>query len=227
MTYVNGFAPAQKYFLFALFLAIFSCEQAPTTTKKFMVARVYNAATRDGEAVYLNAMDKSNLSQDLLEAVKVRQEELEDIKTALDVSPAIALNIARCLPVEGRVPPPLPCPLREDLQVPIPVGTQIELDLVGVFQDIPENPGARVEIEEGSALLLTMGGKKVFAEGSLNSYDKFFQTAWYHFDVKNPALSKKPLILQVTTVVVINEQTQLVVIEIPVPASMFLADNLY
>jgi hypothetical protein len=227
MSYVNVFAPPHKYILFALFLTIFSCEQAPTTTNKFMVARVYNAATRDGEAAYLNAMDKSNLPQDFLDAVKVRQEELEDIKAALDISPAIALNIARCLPVEGRVPPPLPCPLREDLQVPIPLGTQIELDLVGVFQDIPENPAARVEIEQGSAVLLTTDGKKVFAEGSLNSYDKFFQTAWYHFDVKNPALSKKPLILQVTTVVVINQQTQLVVIEIPVPASMFLADNLY
>ncbi|HEX6222865.1 MAG TPA: hypothetical protein VFZ52_00545 [Chryseolinea sp.] len=227
MTYVNGFTPKQKYILFTLFLAIFSCEQAPTPTKKFMVARVYNAATRDGEAAYLNAMDKSNLPQDFLDAVKARQEELEEIKAALDAIPAIALNIARCLPVEGRVPPPLPCPLSEDLQVPIPVGTQIELDLVGVFQDIPGNPGTRVEVEQGSAVLLTTDGKKVFAEGSLNSYDNFFQTAWYHFDVKNPALSKKPLILRVTTVVVINQQSQPVVIEIPVPPSMFLADNLY
>jgi hypothetical protein len=227
MTYANGFAPAQKYVLFTLLLAILSCEQGPTITKRFLVARVYNAATRDRESAYLNAMDKSNLPQELLEAVKVRQEELEDIKAALDVTPSIALNIARCLPVEGRIPPPLPCPLKEDVLAPIPVGTQIELDLVGVFQDIPENPVARVEIEHGSAVLLTTDRKKVFAEGSLNSYDKFFQTAWYHFDVKNPALSKKPLILRVTTVVIANQQPQVVVIEIPVPASMFLADNLY
>lgn len=217
----------REYFLLTLLLAMFSCEHEPIHSRKFMMARVYDAITRDAEAAYLSAMDKSNLPQEFLDAIKVRQEELEDLKASLEASTSVALNISRCLPDEGRIPPPLPCPLKEDVLAPIPFGTQIELDLVGVYYDMAEDPAARVSFENGRALLLTTDGKNVFAEGSLNSYDDFFRTAWYHFDVKNPMLRKKPLVLRVTTAVNNGQQSQPVMIEIPVPPSMFLADDLY
>lgn len=191
-----------------------------------MLVRVYNATTAEAEITHLNSVDPANLPPAALEAIKVRLTELADIKAALEANSAIVLNIARCQPASPRVPPPLPCPL-EDLQVPPPMGTQIELDLAGVFMDIPESSQARMATEWGSARLITTDGKKVFAEGALNAYDDLFHTAWFHFDVKNASLVKKPLILKVSTTIVTQQQPESVVIEIPVPANMFLADNFY
>jgi len=227
MTHVTeAVKSAQRCALWFLFLALFSCDQGSTTSTKYMVARVYDPVTLNAEVSYLKKLDKTKLSKELLEAVRVREEELEDVRIALDIDPNIILNISRCLPGDVRVPP-LPCPVREDLLGGIPVSTQIELDLFGVHQDTPENPAARIAEDQSGAVLLTPDGKSVFAQGSLNSYDKLFGTAWYQFDVKNPALAKKPLVLRLTTVVISDQGTQTVIVEIPIPANTFLGDNLY
>jgi len=212
--------------LFVTCLLFSSCND-PEPEKKFLTARVYNDQTTAAELAYLNTIDISKLTDLQKGAITARREEIEKIEKLLSADPAPLINIARCLP--GDRLPPLPCPLSEDALAGFPFGTQIELDMIGSFMDVveAENPQARVLADQGTAQLVTPDGKKIFAQGSPRAYDSLFHTAWYVFDVKNPALANGPLVLKITTQVIVNQQAKPVTIEKPIPAGTFLGDNIH
>jgi hypothetical protein len=151
------------------------------------------------------------------EATTVRRADIEEIRKMLATDPYIFANLSRCLP---GIVPPLPCPVRADLSSNLPEAV-INLTLLGAHLDIPENPAARI-LQDGSMQLTTVDGKKVFANGTLKTYDKLFHTAWYAFNVKNPSLANQPLILKIQTVIIVDKLVQHVAMEIPVSAGTFL-----
>ena len=143
-------------------LILSTCDD-PELKKKYLVARVYNEQTMTAELTHLNSLDINKLSEVQKAGVTARREELEKAKQLFAVDPNIIFNLVRCLP-EDRVPP-LPCPRSEDGAVAFPIGTEIELDLIGVFMDQTTNPQARVLVDQGTAQLVTEDGKKIFAQG--------------------------------------------------------------
>jgi|SRR5687768_8972063 len=218
----------QTSLLACLALLLFSTCNDPEPDKKFLTARVYNEQTMTGESNYLNTIDISKLTELQKAAITARRGELKNIGDLLETEPAPLINIGvRCGPTKPRDPPG-PCPLLEDALSDFPIDTQIELDMIGAFMDVveAENPQARVMAEQGTAQLVTTDGKMVFAEGSLSAYDSLFHTAWYVFDVKKKALASKPLVLKITTQVIVNQQIKAVTIEKPIPAGTFLADKI-
>lgn len=213
-----------KSFLLSLVLVtvISACEEtSKKIEEKFLVAGMYDSRTVEAESLHLNSLDLSKLSDNERQAVYVRIEDLEKMRQLLEGYTNI-ISISRCH-ATPRVPP-LPCPTRGDLLSNLPEGTAIDLDLFGVYMDIPESPDVRLSGELGSMQLTTVDGKKVFASGTQNSYDSLFRTAWYHFDVKNPELAKQPLILKIETVIISKQQVQYVVMEIPISEGTFLVN---
>jgi len=216
----------QTSLLACLALLLFSACNDPEPDKKFLTARVYDEQTMTGESNYLNTIDISKLSELQKAAITARRGEIEQIAKLLSSDPNVIINIARCLP--GNRIPPGPCPISEDAVTDFPIDTQIELDMIGAFMDVveAENPQARLLAEQGTAQLVTTDGKMVFAQGSFSAYDSLFHTAWYVFDVKKKALASKPLVLKITTQVIVNQQIKAVTIEKPIPAGTFLADKI-
>lgn len=206
-------------------LLIFSTCDDSELKKKYLVARVYNEQTMTGELTHLNTIDISKLTEVEKAALTARREELEKARQLFATDPNIVINLVRCLP-EDRVPP-LPCPRSEEGTTAFPIGTEIELDLIGVFMDQITDPLARVLVDQGTAQLVTVDGKKIFAQGSLNAFDSLFFTAWYQFDVKNPTLASGPLVLKITTQVIVNQQVKPVTIEKPIPAGTFIGHNIH
>lgn len=211
-----------KSFLLSLVLVtvISACEEtSKKIEEKFLVAGMYDSRTVEAESLHLNSLDLRKLSDSEKQAVYVRMEDLEKMRQLLKGYTNI-INISRCH-AAPRVPP-LPCPTRGDLLSDLPEGSAIDLDLFGVYMDIPERPEVRLAGELGSMQLTTVDGKDVFAFGTLNTYDSLFRTAWYHFDVKNPELAKQPLILKIETVIILKQDAQQVVMEIPMAEETFL-----
>jgi hypothetical protein len=204
----------------ALLATISACEDLPDNEneKKFLLAEIFDSKTADAEFLHLNSIDTSKLSDIEKEATTVRREDVERIREMLKTDPYVIANMSRCLP---GIVPPQPCPVGAELSSYIPEGSIINLTLLGINMDIPENPASRI-LQEGSMQLTTVDGKKVFANGSPKTYDKLFHTAWYAFNVKNPSLAKQPLILKIQTVIIVDKLVQHVAMEIPVPAETFL-----
>jgi hypothetical protein len=204
-----------------LLSTISACEVSDEKSdeKKFLAGGIYDSKTSEAELLHLNSLDLEKLTETEREGVKVRIEDLGKIGELLKDNANI-ININRCYPLPRN--PPAPCPVGGDLLTSIPGGTRIDLDLFGVYLDIPENPEVRISAESSSMQLTTVDGKDVFAIGTLNTYDKLFRTAWYHFDVKNPKLAEQPLILKIQTVIILKEEVQQVVMELPVPKGTFL-----
>jgi hypothetical protein len=217
----------QTSLLACLALLLFSTCNDPEPDKKFLTARVYNEQTVTGESNYLNTIDISKLTELQKAAITARRGEIEQMAKLLSADPNVIINIVRCLPGAPRDPPG-PCPISEAAVTDFPIDTQIELDMIGAFMDVveAENPQARILAEQGTAQLVTTDGKMVFAEGSFSAYDSLFHTAWYVFDVKKKALASKPLVLKITTQVIVNQQIKAVTIEKPIPAGTFLADKI-
>jgi hypothetical protein len=203
----------------ALLFTISACEDQPDNgnEKKFLLAKIFDSKTAEAEFLHLNSIDTSKLSDIEKEATTVRREDVEKIREMLATDPYVIGNMSRCLP---GIVPPQPCPVGAELSSNIPEAL-INVTLLGAYMDIPENPAART-LQEGSMQLTTVDGKKVFANGSLKTYDKLFHTAWYAFNVKNPFLAKQPLILKIQTVIIVDKQVQHVNMEIPVSAGTFL-----
>ena len=218
----------QNSLLACLALLLFTTCNDPAPEKKFLTARVYNEQTMTGELKHLNTIDISKLTELQKAAITARRGEIEQMGKLLSSDPNVIVNIARCLPGAPRIPPG-PCPLSEDALTNFPIGTEIELDMIGAFMDIVEaaNPQARVLADQGTVQLVTADGKKIFAEGSLSAYDSLFHTAWYVFEVKKKALASEPLVLKITTQMIVNQQTKPVTIEKPIPAGTFLGDNIH
>jgi hypothetical protein len=212
----------QNSFLAFVALLLFGTCTDSAPENKRLVSRVYNEQTFTGELAYLKSIDFDKLTDVLQAAVTVRKEELELARQLLAVDPNIVITGVRC--DRG---PVLPCPRLDDGAVSFPIGTQIELDLIGVFMEEVTNPQARLMLNEGTAQLVTTDGKKIFAQGALVVFDSLFQTAWYGFDVKNRALASAPLVLKLTTQVIVNQQVKPVAIDKPIPAGTFLGDNLH
>jgi hypothetical protein len=189
--------------------------------KNFLAAGIYDLKTSEAELLYLSSLDTEKLTEVEREGVKVRIEELGKIGELLKDNANI-ININRCYPLPRN--PPAPCPVGGDLLTSLPAGTRIDLDLFGVYLDIPEKPEARISEESSSMQLTTEDGKDVFAIGTLNTYDKLFRTAWYHFDVENPKLAEQSLILKIQTVIILKEEVQQIVMEVPVPKGTFLVE---
>lgn len=212
-----------KNFLLTLTLlaVISACEVSPDNgnEKKFLAASIYDSKTAEVELLHLSSLDTDKLTEAERAGVKVRIEDLGKVAELLKDNYNI-IGINRCYPFPRN--PPAPCPVGGDLLASIPGGSLIELDLFGVYMDIPENPEARISQDTNGMLLTTEDGKDVFAIGTLNAYDKLFRTAWYHFDVKNPALAKKSLILKIHTVIISKEEVQHIAMEIPVLPGTFL-----
>ena len=214
--------------LFALVaLLLFSTCNDPAPEKKFLTARVYNEQTMTGELNHLNSLDISKLTEVEKAAVTARRAEIEQIRKLLEAATNPLINIVRCLP--GDRGPVGPCPIIEDAVTDFPIGTEIELDMIGNYMDIveAENPQARVLADQGTAQLVTTDGKKVFAQGTFSAYDSLFHTAWYVFEVKKKALASGPLVLKITTQVIVNQQIVPVTIEKPIPPGTFLGDKIH
>lgn len=215
--------------LFALVaLLLFGACIDPESRKKFLTARVYNETTMTGESNYLNTIDINKLTELQKAAITARRGELENIGDLLGDEPAPLIPLGvRCGPTQPRDPPG-PCPILEDARTDFPIGTQIELDMIGAFMDIveAENPQARILADQGTAQLVTTDGKKVFAEGTFSAYDSLFHTAWYVFDVKKRALALGPLVLKITTQVIVNQQVKSITIEKSIPAGTFLSRDI-
>jgi hypothetical protein len=203
----------------ALLATISACEDLPDNEneKKSLLAKIFDSKTAEAEFLHLNSIDTSKLSDVEKAATTVRREDIEKIREMLATDPYVIGNMSRCLP---QIVPPGPCPIGADLSSNFPEAL-INLTLLGAHMDIPENPAARI-LQEGSMQLTTVDGKKVFANGTLKTYDKLFHTAWYDFNVKNPSLAKQPLILKIQTVIIVDKLVQHVAMEIPVPAGTFL-----
>ena len=216
--------------LFALVaLLLFGACIDPESRKKFLTARVYNEQTMTGESNYLNTIDVNKLTELQKAAITARRGELENIGDLLEAEPAPLINIGvRCGPTQPRDPPG-PCPILEDARTDFPIGTEIELDRIGNYMDIveAENPQARVLADQGTAQLVTTDGKKIFAQGTFSAYDSLFHTAWYVFEVKKKALASGPLVLKITTQVIVNQQIVPVTIEKPIPPGTFLGDKIH
>jgi len=217
----------QTSLLACVALLLFSTCNDPEPEKKFLTARVYNEQTMTAELTYLNTIDITKLTELQKAAITARRQEIDQIDKLLSVDPNIVINIVRCLP--GDRLPPGPCPLSEDALTNFPIDTHIELDMIGSFMDVveAENPQARVLADQGTAQLVTTDGKKVFAEGTFSAYDSLFHTAWYVFDVKKKALASEPLVLKITTQVIVNQQIKPVTIEKPIPPGTFLGDKIH
>lgn len=209
-------------YAFALGSIAFACQDTTVETKS-LTARVYNTPTVNFESDYLKTVDLSKLSEIEKEAVTVRQDELREVAANLAVDPnTIVVVGARC-----DRQPPVPCPGRGEVGVAFESLTEIELDLIGVPMYRPNPDGtARATQTPGGAVLVSVDGKKIFAQGSLFVYESLFQTAWYQFDVITPSLASKPLILRMTTQINVNNQIQDVIIEKPIPANTFLGNNI-
>ncbi len=201
----------------ALLATISACEDLPDNEKKFLLAKIFDSKTAEAEFLHLNSIDTSKLSDIERVATKERRADVEEIQKILETDPYVIANMSRCLPL---IVPPGPCPVGADLNSNIPEA-HINFTLLGAHMDIPENPASRI-LQEGSMQLTTVDGKKVFANGTLKTYDKLFHTAWYDFNVKNPSLAKQPLILKIQTVIIVDKLVQHVAMEIPVPAGTFL-----
>ena len=215
--------------LFALVaLLLFSTCNDPAPEKKFLNARVYNELTMTGELNYLNTIDISTLTELQKAAVTTRRGELEEIGELLKEEPGAFVNMIRCIPGMPR-DPPVPCPVRGDILSDLPIGTPIELDMIGHYRDIAEaaNPQARILADQGTAQLVTTDGKKVFAQGTFSTYDSLLHTDWYVFEVKKKALASDPLVLKITTQVIVNQQLIPVTIEKAIPAGTFLGDKIH
>jgi hypothetical protein len=213
-----------KNFLLTLtLLAIISaCEVNPDNDgekKEFLAAGMYNSKTVEAEFSHLNLLDTDKLTDAERKGVAVRIEDLKKMEELM-VANGFIINVNRCYP--GPRIPPAPCPVGGNLLTNLPVGSRIELDLFGVYMDIPEMPEARISEESSSMQVTSEDGKDVFAIGTLNAYDKLFRTAWYHFDVKNPKLAEKSLILKIQTVIISKEEVQHIAMEIPVLPGTFL-----
>ena len=84
-----------------------------------------------------------------------------------------------------------------------------------------------VQLKAGRRVqLVTTDGKDIFAQGTFYAYDSLLNTAWYVFDVKKKGLGAGPLVLKITTQVIVNQQVKPVTIEKPIPAGTFLGSNL-
>ena len=215
--------------LFALVaLLLFSTCNDPEPEEKFLNALVYNEKTMSAELAYLNTIDLSTLTELQKAAVTTRRGELEDIGELLEEDLGAFLYMVRCLPGQPRDPPG-PCPVPDEALRNLPTGTAIERDLIGNYMDEAEaaNPQARILANQGTAQLVTPDGKKIFAQGSFNSYDSLFHTVWYQFEVKKKALASGPLVLKITTQVIVNQQIVPVTIEKPIPPGTFLGDKIH
>ncbi|HET6539196.1 MAG TPA: hypothetical protein VFG46_01875 [Chryseolinea sp.] len=215
--------------LFALVaLLLFSTCNDPAPEEKFLNALVYNEQTMSAELAYLNTIDISTLTELQKAAVTTRRGELEKIGELLEDDPGAFINMVRCIPGQPRDPPG-PCPVPDEALSNLPTNTAIERDLLGHYTDEAEaaNPEARILANQGTAQLVTPDGKKIFAQGSFNSYDSLFHTVWYQFEVEKKALASGPLILRITTQVIVNQQLIPVTIEKPIPAGTFLGDKIY
>jgi len=213
----------QTSLLSVVALLLFSTCNDPALEKKYLNARLYNEQLMTAELVHLNAIDISKLNDVEQGAVTARRQEIEEIKKAIAAAPNIFAVGARC----DRVPP-VPCPRIGDIASDLPIGTEIELDMLGAYMDVIEaaNPQARVLADQGTAQLVTTDGKDIFAQGTFYAYDSLLNTAWYVFDVKKKELGAGPLVLKITTQVIVNQQVKPVTIEKPIPAGTFLGSNL-
>jgi len=209
-------------------LLLFSTCNDPAPEPKFLNARVYNKLTMTGELNYLNTIDINTLTELQKAAVTTRRGELEDIGELLEDEPGAFLNMIRCVPGLPREPP-VPCPVGGDALFDLPTGTQVVLDMIGSYRDIAEgaNPQARILADQGTAQLVTTDGKNVFAQGTFSTYDSLLHTDWYVFEVKKKTLASEPLVLKITTQVIVNQQLIPVTIEKPIPAGTFLGDKIY
>jgi hypothetical protein len=209
-------------------LLLFSTCNDPEPEEKFLNALVYNEKTMSAELAYLNTIDLSTLTELQKAAVTTRRGELEDIGELLEEDLGAFLYMVRCLPGQPRDPPG-PCPVPDEALRNLPSGTAIERDLIGNYMDEAEaaNPQARILANQGTAQLVTPDGKKIFAQGSFNSYDSLFHTVWYQFEVKKKSLASGPLVLKITTQVIVNQQIVPVTIEKPIPPGTFLGDKIH
>jgi hypothetical protein len=176
------------------------------------------------EIQYVGTIDQDKLSDLEKLAILARAEELKIAREILEAHTSVVIDISRCLPLQPRIPPPGPCPIIEGVLASIPTGTYVNLDLLGVFMDIPQQTEFRIAASQSGMLLTTKDGKDVFAYGSLNSYDQLFHTAWYHFDVKNPALANTPLVLKISTAFISDNQIKNWYFEVDVPEGTFLTE---
>jgi hypothetical protein len=213
----------QTSLLAFLALVLFSTCNDPALEKKFLNARVYDKQLMTAELNHLNTIDISNLTDLEQGAVTARRAEIKMIEDAIAASTNIFAIGARC----DRVPPG-PCPKIGEIVNDLPIGTEIELDLLGSYSDVIEaaNPQSRVLADQGSAALVTPDGKKLFAQGTFYAYDSLLHTTWYAFDVKQKSLGAGPLVLKITTQLIVNQQVTSVIIEKPIPAGTFLGSNI-
>ena len=213
----------QTSLLACVALLLLSTCNDPVLEKKSLSARVYDKQLMTAELDHLNTIDISKLTELEKGVVTARRAEIEMIKDAIAAAPNVFAIGARC----DRVPPG-PCPRIGDIVDDLPPGTEIELDLLGAYMDAIEaaNPQSRVLADQGSAELVTTDGKKIFAQGTFYVYDSLLHTSWYAFDVKNKSLGAGPLVLKITTQVIVNQQVKSVIIEKPIPAGTFLGSNI-
>lgn len=197
---------------------LFGCEDN-STDPKALTAEIFNAQTLNFESDYLKSKVADQLSEIEKEAITVRQEEIREAQVALAVDPNVLIIYGvRCQPR-----PPVPCPGRGEAGVELPPGSRLADLVLGttLYRPNPDE-NTRTMQNEASIVITTTDGKKVCAHGVVDWYDPFFQTSWFKFVVVNSSLMSKPLLVKVTTQILVNNQVQEVTMNKTVPANTFI-----